>query len=180
MRRFRLLAGPPRRLPIRIRRQIASRTENPSPNDRLVYLHCATIFTGQNAKARSLKKVTQLLRQHREPIGVLTKQFSFLSIARISRDLLEHEIFESLPQAQLHFPEFFQTSSWQEAEAEASKAEAVEVQAEAVQEVLTSSEVVRDWRQDSELHEQRTEPEKVLEGDAGALEAVRISAAEQR
>lgn len=86
-----------------------------SLNVRLVYLHCSSIFSGQNAHIRRPKKIRQLLEEHRADIAILTKEFTVAAIAVVARFLLEDRIFESLTRAKLRFPELFQQwSAFQE------------------------------------------------------------------
>ena len=67
--------------------------KQPSPDKRLVYLHCSSIFSGPNAKVRRPKKVSQLLEQHRGSIKILTKESTLPAIAAAAKELLDEEIF---------------------------------------------------------------------------------------
>ena len=68
-----------------------------SPDGRLVYLHCSSIFSGANAQVRKAKKVSQLLNKHKASIKILTNEFTLPAVAAVAKELLEKQIFESLP-----------------------------------------------------------------------------------
>lgn len=150
-----------------------------SPDGRLVYLHCSSIFSGENAQIRRLKKVSQLLEKHKASIKILTKEFSLPAIAAIAKELLEKRIFESLTRAKLRYPELFQPSETQEAERAASEAEVVRIEAEAAQDiVLTSDDERGDECLDLQEIQRPAEPEGTLEDNADALDNVQASAVE--
>ncbi|KAL8756018.1 MAG: hypothetical protein Q9199_003223 [Rusavskia elegans] len=111
-----------------------------SPDSRLVYLHCSSIFSGANAQVRRPKKISQLLQKHNAAIKILTKEFSLPAVAAVAKELLEERIFESLPRAKLRYPELFQPSETQEAERAASEVEVIRIEAEAVQDVVLTSD----------------------------------------
>ena len=153
--------------------------KQPSPDSRLVYLHCSSIFSGANAQVRRPKAVTRLLEQRKESIKILTKEFPLPAIAATAKELLEEQIFESLPRAKLRFPELFQTSETQEAERAASEAEVVRIEAEAARDiVLTSDDDGGDECLDYEEGEQRAEPGEILEDENEAPDNIQISADE--
>jgi len=134
-----------------------------SPDRRLVYLHCSSIFNGLYAQIRRPKAVIRLLEQHKSSIKILTKEFKLPAIATVAKELLEEQIFESLPRAKLLFPELFQPSETQEAERAASEAEVVRIEAEAAQEiVLTSDDDEGDECLDCEQGQQRDKPTEAL------------------
>jgi hypothetical protein len=116
--------------------------QTPLPDQGLVYLNCSSIFNKANAQIRQQKKIVQVLSQHQNSIKTLTKDFSIEAIAAVVKRLLHQQIFDSNPLAKLHFPEFFQPSEAQEAEAEAevSEAEVARLEAEAVQETVVTSD----------------------------------------
>ncbi|KAK3172110.1 hypothetical protein OEA41_004195 [Lepraria neglecta] len=148
-----------------------------SPDGRLVYLHCSSIFSGANAHVRRVKKVSQLLEKHKASIKILTKEFTLPAVAAVAKELLEEQIFESLPRAKLRYPELFQPSETQEAERAALEAEVIRIEAEAAQDiVLTSDDEGGDECLDFEQSEQRAEPEGTLEDKAEAGDNVQISA----
>ncbi|KAL9614420.1 MAG: hypothetical protein Q9167_001091 [Letrouitia subvulpina] len=141
-----------------------------SPDGRLVYLHCSSIFNGANAQVRRVKKISQLLEKHKASIKILTNEFTLPAIAGIAKDLLEQKIFESLPRAKLRYPELFQPSETQEAERAASEAEVVRVEAEAAHDiVLTSDDEEGDDRLDSKTSQLRAEPGRTLEARTETL-----------
>ncbi|KAL8915058.1 MAG: hypothetical protein Q9171_000498 [Xanthocarpia ochracea] len=111
------------------------------PDGRLVYLHCSSIFNGPNAQLRKAKKISQLLRNRKTSIKILTDEFTLEAIAVIAKQLLDDRIFESLPRAKLRYPELFQSpSESQEAERAASEAEVIRIEAEAAQDTLLTSD----------------------------------------
>ena len=109
---------------------------NPTPDKRLVYLHCRSIFTGTNAQVRREKVVLKLLEKHKGSIKILTHEFPLCTICTVAKELLEEGIFESKQRAKLHFPELFEVSKARAAEREASEAEAAKSEAEALEEVV--------------------------------------------
>lgn len=66
-----------------------------SPDGRLVYLHCPSIFCLANALVRRGNKVYQLLEKHKTSIKILTKEFTLPAMAAVAKELLEKRIFES-------------------------------------------------------------------------------------
>ena len=111
-----------------------------SPDGRLVYLHCSSIFSGVNAHVRKVKKISQLLEKHKVSIKMLTKEFTLPAVTTITKELLEEQIFESLPRARLRYPELFQPLETQEAERAASEVEVIRIEAEAVQDIVLISD----------------------------------------
>jgi hypothetical protein len=147
----------------------------PLPDQRLVYLHCSSIFKGANAQIRRQKKILQVLEQQKSSIKTLTKEFKVGAIAVVAKVLLDQEIFESKSRAKLHFPELFQPSETQEVEREASEAEVARIEAEAVQETVVTSD--EEW--DEEVlairtnHDQNPLPSaEVRTVDKGAQDAL--------
>ena len=138
-----------------------------SPDGRLVYLHCSSIFSRPNTHVRRAKKISQLLEKHKPSIKVLTKEFSLPAVAAVAKELLEEQIFKSLHWAKLRYPELFQPSETQEAERAASEAEVIRIEAEAAQDiVLTSNDEGGDEGLDFEQGEQRAKPQGPLEDTA--------------
>ena len=86
------------------------------------------------------KKIIQLLEMHKASIEILTREFTIPDIAATAKDLLEDQIFESLPRARLRYPELFQPSETQEAERAASEAEVVRIEAEAAHDTVLISD----------------------------------------
>lgn len=111
-----------------------------SPDGRLVYLHCSSIFSGANAQVRRAKKVSQLLEKHKASIKILTKEFTLPSIAAVAKELLEEQIFESPPRAKLRYPELFQTSEAQSAARAASEAEIIRIEDEVAEYIAQTSD----------------------------------------
>ena len=139
------------------------------PDGRLVYLHCSSIFSGINAHIRKLKVVSRLLGQHRASIKILTREFPLDAIATVAKQLLDEEIFESLPRAKLHYPELFQTSETQEAERAASEAEVIRIEDEAAQNIeLTSDDEGEGECPDFEQEDEYGEPEEIMDDNAEA------------
>ncbi|KAL8921012.1 MAG: hypothetical protein Q9208_005903 [Pyrenodesmia sp. 3 TL-2023] len=150
-----------------------------SPDGRLVYLHCSSIFSGANAQVRKAKKISQLLGKHKTAIKILTKEFSLPAIAAVAKELLEERIFDSLPRAKLRYPELFQLSETQEAERAASEAEVIRIEAEAAQDiVLTSDDEGGDECLDPEQGEQKAQPDELPEDKAEAGDDIQTKAVE--
>ncbi|KAL8655151.1 MAG: hypothetical protein Q9210_001061 [Variospora velana] len=140
-----------------------------SPDRRLVYLHCSSIFSGANAQVRKAKKISQLLQKHKGAIKILTKEFSLPAVAAVAKELLEEGIFESLPRAKLRYPELFQPSETQEAERAASEVEVIRIEAEAIQDVvLTSDNEGGDGSPDFEQGERKAKPDGASDDEAEA------------
>ena len=57
------------------------------------------------------------------------------SIAVVAKNLLEDQIFESLPRAKLRYPELFQTSEAQIAARAASEADIIRIEDEVVEDI---------------------------------------------
>lgn len=150
-----------------------------SPDSRLVYLHCSSIFSGANALVRRIKKVSQLLEKHKASIKILTKEYTLPAIAVVAKELLDEKIFESLPRAKLRYPELFQQSETQEAERAASEAEVIRIEAEAAHDiVLTSDDEGGGECEDFEQGQLEPEPEGTSKDKVEAPNEVQISAAE--
>lgn len=148
-----------------------------SPDQRLVYLHCSSIFSGAHAQVRKAKKISQLLTEHKASIKILTQEFTLPAIAAVAKELLEEKIFESLPRAKLRYPELFQPSETQEAERAASEAEVIRIEAEAAQDiVLTSDDEGGDEFPDFEQGEQEAKPDGTLEDKAEAGNSIQSNA----
>ena len=152
-----------------------------SPDGRLVYLHCSSIFSGANALVRRPKKITQLLERYKRSIEILTKEFTLASIAVVAKKLLEDHIFESLPRAKLRFPELFQRSKTQEAERAASEAEVIRIEAKAVQDIVViSDDEAGDEYLDFERGEQRANPKGTMDDKAEAGDDIQKNAEKLR
>jgi primosomal protein N' len=112
----------------------------PSLDEKLVYLHCSSIFIGKSAEIRQLKAVKRRLSDCRTSIQALTQNFSVLDIATVAKRLLEEGIFQSVPQAKRRFPELFQQPEAKEAKSKASKANVARLEAEEAHEAVSTSE----------------------------------------
>ena len=153
--------------------------KQPSPDKRLVYLHCSSIFSGANAKVRKPKTISRLLEQHKGSVKLLTKESTLPAIAAVAKELLDEEIFESLPRAKLRYPELFQPSETQEAERAASEAEVVRIEAEAAHDiVVTSDEEGEDEGLEIEQVQRQVGPEGTPKDKGKAPDNGPISAAE--
>ncbi|KAL8668682.1 MAG: hypothetical protein Q9168_006703 [Polycauliona sp. 1 TL-2023] len=86
-----------------------------SPDGELVYLHCSSIFSGENAHVRKSKAIRNLLEANSIKIKTLTQDFDLATIVAVAKRLLEDGIFESLPQAKLRFPGLFPPPCWPQA-----------------------------------------------------------------
>ena len=151
-----------------------------TPDSRLVYLHCSSIFSGANLQVRRAKKITQLLEKHGTAIETLTREFTVPAIAAVAKELLEEQVFESLPRARLRYPELFQSSETREAERAASESEAVKVEAEAALEVeLTSDNEEANECLAREPRGQGAEPEGESDGEAETSSSVEANSVEQ-
>ena len=80
------------------------------PEERLVYLHCSSIFTGKNAEVRQLKKVTQILLKHKASIRGFIDEYGLENVSAVAKKLLKEGVFESLDEAQHRFPDLSQRS----------------------------------------------------------------------
>lgn len=111
-----------------------------SQDEKLIYLHCASIFSGATGQLRRAKKIFQLLEKHKASIKILTKEFTLPLVAATVKVLLDKRIFESLPRAKLRYPELFQQTETQEAERATSEAEVVRIEVEAAQDIVVTSD----------------------------------------
>jgi len=59
--------------------------KQPSPDRRLVYLHCSSIFSGANAQVRRPKAVSRLLQQYKASIKILTKEFTLQPLLQLRK-----------------------------------------------------------------------------------------------
>ena len=112
----------------------------PIPEERLVYFHCSSIFTGTNAEVRKLKKVREILLKHRASIGSFINEFGLENISAVAKKLLTERVFESSSRAQRRFPEFFKSSEAEEVVGTAPEAELLSFETAAAREALETSE----------------------------------------
>ena len=156
-------------------------SKQPSPDKRLVYLHCSSIFSGANAKVRRPRKISQLLGQHKASIKILTNESTLPAIAAVAKELLDEEIFESPARAKLLYPELFQPSETQEAERAASEAEVVRIEAQAANDIaVTSDDEGEDECQEIEQVQEQVGPEGTSKDKGKAPDNAQISGAEPR
>ncbi|KAL8852483.1 MAG: hypothetical protein Q9221_002607 [Calogaya cf. arnoldii] len=147
------------------------------PDGKLVYLHCSSIFKGQYALFRQPKKIRQLLEKHQTSIKTLTNEFTIPAITAVAKELLDSQIFESIPRAKVRYPELFQSPSVsQEAKREALEAEDVRTEAEAAHDAVQTSD--NEGEENLVEGSQVDEPEAALEAKAIVGNYVPIGAAE--
>ena len=115
-------------------------TKQKLPDEKLVYIHCRSIFSDINSQVRKEKAVTKLLESQKASIKVLTKEFNLETIAVVAKGLLEQRIFESIPRAKLKFPELFRIAEKKEAERAASEKKALRAQSKAAHEIVSTSD----------------------------------------
>ncbi|MCJ1257356.1 hypothetical protein MMC24_005181 [Lignoscripta atroalba] len=146
----------------------------PSPDKRLVYLHCRSIFTGANAQLRNLKPVRKLLQDRKKSIKALTYEYPLEAICDVAKDLLKEGIFGDERRARLQFPELFEPSEARITAREASEAEAARSEAEAIEESVALSEEDEGVRKIQKKH-----AEEPIEG-AGKVNEQEISVQKNR
>ncbi|KAL8989137.1 MAG: hypothetical protein Q9169_008424 [Polycauliona sp. 2 TL-2023] len=135
------------------------------PDDRLVYLHCASIFSGQNAKVRKLKITKMLLEKHAASISGLLREYSLSAIASRAKELLMARIFESSSCAKQRYPDLFLPTF--EAKVTPLQMEMIKSEAKEVQDgVMDSDEEdggvqLKDGRQQPEFRTERKIDAKV-------------------
>lgn len=110
------------------------------PDQRLVYLHCRSLFEGANAQLRREKSIRRSLEAHQASINFLTQEFSLDVITSVAKELLQEGIFESTSRAKLRFPELFETTPAQNLERAASEAEVARSEAAAIEKVIELSD----------------------------------------
>ncbi|KAL8992172.1 MAG: hypothetical protein Q9169_007310 [Polycauliona sp. 2 TL-2023] len=151
------------------------------PDGRLVYLHCSSIFSGANAHVRRAKKITQLLQQHKAAIKILTNEFSLSAVATVAKELLEEQIFESLPRAKLRYPELFQPSETQEAGRAVSDIEIIRIETDAMEDaILTFDKKGGAECPDLEQGEQIGKPDGISEDKVEVADEIRTQILGQR
>ena len=130
------------------------------------------------AQVRRPKIISKLLDKHKGSIKILTKEFTLSAIAAVAKELLDEQIFESLPRAKLLYPELFQPSETQEAERAASEAEVVRIEAEAAHDVVLTSDDEGDECLEFEQVQRQTEPEGPVKDNVGVPDKDKTSGAE--
>ncbi|KAF6831256.1 ubiquinol-cytochrome-c reductase cytochrome c1 [Colletotrichum musicola] len=90
-----------------------------------VYTTCRAIFSGNAALLRRPKTVRkELVKNRKGALANLFQAFGEVKLTEIARQLLESRIFESDLRAKVEFPDLFRTSPLQDAQREASEADA--------------------------------------------------------
>lgn len=105
-----------------------------------VYRTCRAIFSGDAALFRKPKKIKETLLQNRGSLKHLFQEFDEVKLADIVKQLLENRLFESDLRAKVEFPELFRTSPQQDAQREASEADAAKSVADCLGEIARFEE----------------------------------------
>lgn len=103
--------------------------------ERTVYLACRPIFTGQTALVRKLKKIRELVKQHRISLDALLAEYGEQQLVKTLKVLLDDNIFQSDSKAEREFPELFQSSPLRDLQRSESEVHAVQSIAEALEEI---------------------------------------------
>ncbi|KAK1705011.1 hypothetical protein BDP67DRAFT_478880 [Colletotrichum lupini] len=103
-----------------------------------VYCTCRAIFSGNDVLLRKKKKVKEALVKNTTTIKPLFFSFGEEKTILMSQHLLECRVFESDLRAKVMFPSLFQSTPQQDAEREASEADAVRSVANALDEMSQS------------------------------------------
>ena len=105
-----------------------------------IFLAYRTIFEGQTAQIRRLKKIEDVVDTQQRPSSRnLLQNLGKKKVVGILKTLLERRVFESELQAKLAFPNLFQTTVAQDAQHNASEVDAARSEAEALEEVTSVS-----------------------------------------
>ncbi|KAI8295302.1 hypothetical protein K4K59_004743 [Colletotrichum sp. SAR11_240] len=105
-----------------------------------VYRTCRAIFSGDAALFRKPKKIKETLLHNRGPLKHVFQEFGEVKLADIVKQLLENRLFESDLRAKVEFPELFRTSPQQDAQREASEADAAKSVADCLGEIARFEE----------------------------------------
>ncbi|KAJ0304287.1 hypothetical protein Brms1b_011326 [Colletotrichum noveboracense] len=105
-----------------------------------VYRTCRAIFSGDAALFRKPKKIKETLLHNRAPLKHVFQEFGEVKLADIVKQLLESRLFESDLRAKVEFPELFRTSPQQDAQREASEADAAKSIADCLGEIARFEE----------------------------------------
>ncbi|UNI16717.1 hypothetical protein JDV02_003130 [Purpureocillium takamizusanense] len=129
-------------------------SNNPPPDERVVYLALKNVFKGHNAGVRQNRAIRKLIKQYRsqEDISDLIREHNVDVICNAARMLLCDEVFESTLKAKIRFPELFDLSPTQSAEREASEAEAARHEADAIEHAVQAR---REYSQATILEKQQ-------------------------
>ncbi|KAJ3952557.1 hypothetical protein N0V92_010994 [Colletotrichum tropicale] len=105
-----------------------------------VYRTCRAIFSGDAALFRKPKKIKETLLHNRGSLKHVFQEFGEVKLADIVKQLLENRLFESDLRAKVEFPELFRTSPQQDAQREASEADAAKSVADCLGEIARFEE----------------------------------------
>lgn len=81
--------------------------EKPRLSQRLVYLHCRSLFVGDITRMRGRNSIRNFLEQHRNEIPVLFDDYDLDRVCSIVQKLLADRIFKSEARARKRFPQLF-------------------------------------------------------------------------
>ncbi|KAI8189045.1 N-acetyl-6-hydroxytryptophan oxidase ivoB [Colletotrichum sp. SAR 10_75] len=95
---------------------------------------------GDAALFRKPKKIKETLLQNRGSLKHVFQEFDEVKLADIVKQLLENRLFESDLRAKVEFPELFRTSPQQDAQREASEADAAKSVADCLGEIARFEE----------------------------------------
>ena len=68
-----------------------------SPDGRLVYLHCSSIFSGANAHVRKAKAIAGVLKNHKHSIKILTQDLPYLLLLKLRRSCSKSKFLSLYP-----------------------------------------------------------------------------------
>lgn len=105
------------------------------PDERLVYLACQHIFRGSHSHVRRLKVIRSLIQENKPSLADILREYNIDRTINVAKRLLEDQVFDDTLKAKIRFPELFDVSPTQNAEREASEAEAARSEASAVREI---------------------------------------------
>ncbi|KAK1489674.1 hypothetical protein CTAM01_11113 [Colletotrichum tamarilloi] len=103
-----------------------------------VYCTCRAIFSGNDALLRKKKKVKEALIKNTTTVKPLFLSFGEEKTILMSQHLLKYRVFRSDVTAKVMFPSLFQSTPQQDADREASEADAVRSVANALDEMSQS------------------------------------------
>lgn len=103
-----------------------------------VYCTCRAIFSGNDALLRKKKKVKEALIKNATTVKPLFLSFGEEKTTLMSQHLLKCRVFRSDVTAKVMFPSLFQSTPQQDADREASEADAVRSVANALDEMSQS------------------------------------------
>jgi hypothetical protein len=109
------------------------------PDERLIYLAFKNIFIGMDAQTRNVSTIKKKIQKHKKgsaEIQALVQAHNVDNLANSVKLLLEGGVFESTLRAKIRFPEMFDVSPAQSAERAASEAEAAQIEAETIRDIV--------------------------------------------